>query len=80
MKNIWPAQVKPQTAPQKRAFFYSVGFPRNQKEGSVLLKDKRERAGFPQELTHMQLVGESQDELHTKNMLRGLQGKLQFKM
>lgn len=57
-----------------------MGFPRNQKESSVLLKDKRERTGFPRELTHVQLVGESQDELHAKNMLRGLQGKLQLKM
>lgn len=36
--------------------------------------------GFPKELTYVQLVGESQEELHTKNVLRGLQGKLQFKM
>lgn len=79
MRSIPFASVKSQTTPQNRAFC-SMDFPTNQKEGSVLLKDKRGGMGFRKESTHVQLVGESQDELHTKNVFCGLQRKLQFKM
>jgi len=47
---------------------------------NVALPGEEEEERAQRRQTHVQLVGEGQDKLHTENLLCGLQGKFKFKV